>query len=380
MRRLIRPFLTSVAIGVGFASFWALAQPAYALQTLVMGAITGVTIYSTIALLQRLASARIERFSTRPRYVLHSLTFLVGGTAGWLIGMSIGGWLMFDGMSLSALLGERMYFFLAVIGCVAVAMGLAFYTYGAMRERLEQTVWAEKELELARKIQERLLPPAFVEGDGYTVSARNLPAQLVAGDFYEVVPLDDGSIVVAVGDVAGKGMGASLIMASVKAVLPFVARLRVEDAMATLNRKLVAELDKRQFVALAYARFSPRDGTLHYANAGIPDPYVVSASGVRVLEATGPRLPLGVKSGLTYETSVTTLQPGERLLFVSDGLPEAPVAGEPLGYDRFAELVASMDGAAHGEAWLDALLARVRAAVDDGYADDWTAVVVEMVP
>ena len=79
----------------------------------------------------------------------------------------------------------------------------------------------------------------------------------MAGDFYDIVRLDDGTIVIVVADVAGKGVGASLIMASVKAVLPFVAREGAQRAMSMLNAKLVNELGKREFVALAYARFNP---------------------------------------------------------------------------------------------------------------------------
>ena len=76
--------------------------------------------------------------------------------------------------------------------------------------------------------EKRLLPPQRIEGQGFSIAARNFPAHMVAGDFYDVVKLDDGSVAVIVADVAGKGMGASLIMASVKAVLPFVGRGRYD--------------------------------------------------------------------------------------------------------------------------------------------------------
>src|SRR5204862_108249 len=82
----------------------------------------------------------------------------------------------------------------------------------------------ERELEMARSIQARLLPPPTMSGEGFSLEARNMAAHYVAGDFYDFIRLDDGSIVIVVADVAGKGMGASLTMASVKAVLPFVAR------------------------------------------------------------------------------------------------------------------------------------------------------------
>ena len=90
------------------------------------------------------------------------------------------------------------------------------------------------------------------------------------------VRLDDGSVMVVVADVAGKGVAASLIMSSVKAVLPFIARGGVGEMMQTLNRKLVQELGDREFVALVCARFHPATGAVEVANAGCPDPYIVN--------------------------------------------------------------------------------------------------------
>src|SRR6266508_3335552 len=158
-----------------------------------------------------------------------------------------------------------------------------FYSFHVLKDRLETSVarikeqeFAEKELELARSIQRRLLPPEELSGAGYRVAARNLPARFVAGDFYDVFRLSDGSLGVAVADVSGKGMGASLIMVSVKAVLPFIAEGRgAATTLTELNRRLSGELAPREFVAMAYARFEPRRGELELANAGLPDPYLV---------------------------------------------------------------------------------------------------------
>src|SRR5678815_3024556 len=94
------------------------------------------------------------------------------------------------------------------------------YTFGLMENRLRESVervkegeFAQKELQIAREIQQCLLPPPEVEGDGWRVSARNVPAYFVAGDFYDVFRLTDGAVGVVVADVAGKGLGASLVMA-----------------------------------------------------------------------------------------------------------------------------------------------------------------------
>jgi sigma-B regulation protein RsbU (phosphoserine phosphatase) len=304
--------------------------------------------------------------------------------SGWIVGAIVGGRVVGRSITFEDLLGRRETMTVAITGLIAVVVGLVFRSLEVMRNRLTETVarlkeheWAEKELEMARSIQTRLLPPQRIEGDHFVITARNLPARLVAGDFYDVVKLDDGSVAIIVADVAGKGMGASLIMASVKAVLPFVARNPVEEAMSMLNDKLVNELDRREFVALAFARFFPSERTVHLANAGFPDPYLIRGDSVQPLPVAGLRLPLGIRKAARYQTSITTLLPRDRLLFISDGLPEAPMASDqPLGYDRLMEILrqpSSPDGD-----WLDGFLGRVRAEVQPTLADDWTALSLEL--
>jgi hypothetical protein len=379
-RHLLFSLLVGIGLGVVFASFYAVAQPERAAPTLAGGALTGICISFSIMLLEWLFDHRIDRLPVRWRMPAKALEFLVGGLGGWMVGMSVSSVLFGFGISFRSLLRGNWAITTTVTGGITVLIGLAFYAYDLLQQRLAGTIeqlkqreWAEKELELARAIQTRLLPPTHIEGEGFRVDARNLPARFVAGDFYDVVPLDDGSVVIVVADVAGKGVGASLIMASVKAVLPFVAREGARKAMSMLNTKLVHDLGKREFVALAYARLRPSDGSVELLNAGFPDPYVISDGSVRVLTVNGERLPLGLKADAAYEPLSTTMEIGERLLFLSDGIPEAPVKGEPLGYDRVEAMLGS------GPFTLDGFLDRVRDAVDEGLSDDWTAVVVERI-
>lgn len=245
-----------------------------------------------------------------------------------------------------------------------------------------------EELELARDVQRRLLPPSEVGGDGFRITARHRAARFVAGDFYDVLHHGDGSVGAVVADVAGKGIGPSLIMATVKAVLPFLAAGRpVEETLAALNERLADELEKREFVALAYARFEPESGRLRLANAGLPDPWLLApGASPKELEVPGPRLPLGLRAPLAYQALEVTLPPGARLLVTTDGLPETRTrSGEPLGYGRFAEIVAGghEDGRGlevpAGE-WLDRLLERTRRAAGRGQArpeDDTTVLLIE---
>lgn len=261
-------------------------------------------------------------------------------------------------------------------------------------EAMREEALSAQELELAREIQCRLLPPPRVDGPGWTVVARNAPARFVAGDFYDLLRHGDGSVDLVVADVAGKGIGPSLIMASVKAVLPFLTEGRpVVDAMAELNGRLHRELGRREFIALALARFRPRSGRLELANAGLPDPYRLrpvrdrrappGSYEIRTLEVPGPRLPLGVRAEVDYRSLSVTLDPGERLLMISDGLPEAVTdGGEPFGYGRLEKLLSTAGTAddapaPDAESWLDTALDGLRRATDLVQPDDWTAMVLE---
>jgi serine phosphatase RsbU (regulator of sigma subunit) len=376
-RASVKQTLAAACVGMVVSGFYAVAEwPAGSpAATIVIGAIIGIFIHAFIRLLEMLLRAPIDRLGATGRAIGHALLFVVAGSLGGSLGLVAGVNLFGHSMSIGDVFRGRGNFFVIMAAATALVAASGFRAYDLLRARLlqqlEERAWTEKELELARSIQTRLLPPPRVAGDGFVVNARNLAARFVAGDFYDVLPLDDGSVVIIVADVAGKGIGAAMIMASVKAVLPFVTREEPRRAMSMLNAKLVQELAKREFVALAYARLTPADGALEVLNAGFPEPYIVSAGSVRTLVSDGVRLPLGVRADVEYTPLQTTLTRGERLVFLSDGIPEAPVNGEPLGYDRVAQMLAQNND-------VDALFDAVRAAggtVDD----DWTAVVVERV-
>src|SRR5712692_7796290 len=151
-----------------------------------------------------------------------ALVYFIGGQIGWPIGL-VAGVVLIWGEPLSQVrIPRTVWAFVLVAGVIGTFIGVAAYTYETLKERLRQSIekikekeFAEKELELARALQARMLPPPEIAGDGYRISARNYAARTVAGDFYDVFPFGDGSIGIAVADVAGKGLAASLIMASV---------------------------------------------------------------------------------------------------------------------------------------------------------------------
>jgi hypothetical protein len=383
-QNVLRDTIISVSIGIGISLFISLAQPAeFRFRILGYGAIMG----ACINFICQAFDYAYRRWGLKPgeepsRIVLGGL-FFIGGCLGWFIATLIAVQLT---LVPARFLKNLFPSFIPISGGIAIVIGLLFYTFGVLQDRLrksiervKETEFAEKELDLARSIQKRLLPPAEIDGDTWRIAARNLAARFVAGDFYDVFPLSDGAVGVAVADVSGKGMGASLIMASVKAVLPLLAEHRsVAETLTELNRRLVLELGPREFVALAFVRYRP-DGSFALANAGLPDPYRLRPGQPPLaLSAPGPRLPLGLKAKLEYSSLEGRLDPGEKLLLFTDGLPEAPSSpGEPLGYVALERLFDGDGSAASPSVFLDGLFDRVHRETSTVLEDDWTALALE---
>jgi MFS family permease len=382
--KTMRRSLVSAAVGVAivFLSTFGVDAP-LRIRLLAYGALGGFFIAVTCSALGRLYLRWIPPTETRREKLYLAFVYFVGGGIGFALATIVA---YVASLVPAGILGQVLPYSALISGGAAIVVGLLFYTFGRLQDRLRESVerlkeheFAEKELELARSIQKRLLPPSEIETDGYRVSSRNVAARFVAGDFYDVFALGDGAIGIAVADVSGKGMGASLIMASVKAVLPLVAALRsVDDTLAELNRKLVAELGPREFVALAYLRCE-RDGRFTLGNAGLPDPYVIrSGCAPRALAVSGSRFPLGSRREVEYGSLEGRLEPGERLLLFTDGLPEAPTAsGDPIGYPALERLLSADSISA--DVFVDRLFDRLRAATSPVLEDDWTAVAVERI-
>jgi hypothetical protein len=372
-----REVVVSAGIGIGIVFLITLQDPGrFGGRVAAYGALVGALGYVFCA-----GSARLLRDVLRrvrhPR-LAHAAVYFVAGAVSWTVANAMASAI---GLIRFRLTAADLAAYLPVVGAITLLVGLFFYTFDRMQtrlrasvERLKEAEFAEKELALARSIQERILPPPQLLGEGFRISAGNLAAHFVAGDFYDFFRLPDGAVGIVVADVAGKGVGASLIMASVKASLPFLAAERsVAETLREANRRLAEQLESREFVALAYLRYEPETGAFALGNAGLPDPYRLrDGAPARALSAPGPRYPLGVRGEVAYEETRGRLDAGERIVFVTDGLPEAPDAGgEPLGYQRFEALLP-------GAADPDALFAAVRAAVAaPRLEDDWTALYLE---
>lgn len=380
-----------VYLGVGAASGFLVSlllggrEPrAWAAATLVGTVCTFVILALEIALHRRL-----EALPEGRRRLVRAALYFIGGCAGFLLGRLLALLIFWGRVSSPQPADEQIP--VAVGGIAAAVIGFLIYTFTVLQDRLRDNVarlkeaeFAQKEIALAREIQERLLPEGDLAGPGWRIGARNLAARGVAGDFFDVLTAADHTLYLVIADVAGKGIGASLIMATVKALLPQASQDRSPaQTLDVLNERLnwkrqVGRLGRGEFVAMAIARYDPGSGSLELANAGMPDPYRLRhGAPPEVLAVPGDRFPLGTWSGLSYQQTSLQLAPGDRVLFVSDGLPEAPTAaGTPLGYEALAGSLPPIDGAPPGR-WLERLFEIVRAASRETPEDDWTAVLLE---
>jgi sigma-B regulation protein RsbU (phosphoserine phosphatase) len=194
----------------------------------------------------------------------------------------------------------------------------------------------DRELQIAREIQQSLFPSGCPSLDGFEVAAESRPCQEVGGDYYDFIPLGGGRLALAVADVSGKGTPASILMASVHASLQALAGTAPPAVvMERVNRFLFASTQANKYVTLFYAELDPATRRLRYVNAGHVPPYRVRGGdgGVERLLAGGPAL--GLLDEASFEMGEIELQAGDVVGMVTDGVTEAlSPADEEFGDER----------------------------------------------
>ena len=210
----------------------------------------------------------------------------------------------------------------------------------------------ERDLEMARQVQLRLLPAAPPQPQHAEIATRFLPARSIGGDIYYFLdystPDRPGRIAIAVGDVSGKAAPAALYAALVSGVLRSLAPqcLPPADLLAALNEKLQERKLDAQYVTMIIALWDDTDRTLRIANAGSVQPLFVSsdkadltyAIDVRTINVEG--FPLGLFPGVAYEEHLLKTNPGDLIVFFSDGIVDAEnIHGEMYGTDRLCTLL-----------------------------------------
>jgi sigma-B regulation protein RsbU (phosphoserine phosphatase) len=247
-------------------------------------------------------------------------------------------------------------------------------------------VTMKRDLEIAREIQRWLVPATPPQIAGLEVAFWSRPANTVAGDYYDVVPMqfdgDGPNVLLAVADVAGKSLPAALLMATFQASLRTLATTSrsLPDLVRGVNRYSCAHsLDGRRFTTAFLARLNPATGELIYTNAGHNAPLLWRASGtLERLDVGG--IPLGIQSEHAYECGSSILRHGDMLVIFTDGVVEAVnERGEEYEESRLIPLVQRCAGM-NAQGLVDSLMFELK--IFGGQAsqhDDITCMAVRMV-
>jgi sigma-B regulation protein RsbU (phosphoserine phosphatase) len=208
------------------------------------------------------------------------------------------------------------------------------------RKRQEQ----ELQMRLAQEVQQRYyqqaLPPRL---DGFDIAGLAYPADSVGGDYLDFIPMADGCLGIAVGDVSGHGFGSSLIMAETRAYLRSFAEFEpdVGKILTRVNDAIAADLEDGRFVTMVLARLDPDSRSFVYASAGHVSGYLLDSSGEVVSALESTCCPLGLFQGCEVSSSeVISMQPGHLLVFFTDGIIEAMAPDETeFGVERALDFI-----------------------------------------
>jgi serine phosphatase RsbU (regulator of sigma subunit) len=258
---------------------------------------------------------------------------------------------------------------------------MASHLEASVRERAEKAA-LERELEVARDLQRRLLPPADFSYPGVEIAIDFHPAAAIGGDFYDLVASDPpGVLTVVLADVSGHGLPTGIVMASAKALLGALAQAGATgaDLLSRLDAEIARTTEARTFVTMAYLRFSLAATTVAYTNAGHLYPYRVTPSG-NVSALVNPARPLGLGLPVVFRTVEAPLEAGDLWVLLSDGIVEAtrPGSDEEFGFARLESALALAAGGT-AVAARDRLLAAWREFTGgDEPADDRTLIVLRI--
>jgi phosphoserine phosphatase RsbU/P len=235
------------------------------------------------------------------------------------------------------------------------------------------------ELEVAREIQLAMLPQGTLRTGDIEICGVTRPANTVGGDFYDVLTLNDGRIIVTLGDVAGKGSPAALLMALLLAVLRTLVEEELEASalMTRLNTQICRHAPASRFITLFYGVYNPATGGLTYVNAGQNPPLIQRLDGrFERLHPTG--VALGMFEYSQFDAEQTMLQPGEQLVLYSDGITEAEnPGGAPLEESGLEAVLARWRDANPSDLGARVLEAVEHHARDSRFTDDLTILILK---
>ncbi|UCH84147.1 MAG: SpoIIE family protein phosphatase [Candidatus Latescibacterota bacterium] len=209
---------------------------------------------------------------------------------------------------------------------------------------IKENAGMQEQVKLAYEIQRNLLPsePPYI--DGYDVAGTSIPAQTVGGDYYDFIQTQKGGWAVCLGDVSGKGLPASLLMANTQATLrgQTLVEADVNERIARANKLIYQSTDDEKFVTLFYGILDVARHDISFVNAGHEPAIVVSSEGaIERLETGG--MALGVVDDFPYKQETRQLAPGDVLIVYSDGVPDATnISDDAFGIEKLMLLAKEM--------------------------------------
>jgi sigma-B regulation protein RsbU (phosphoserine phosphatase) len=209
--------------------------------------------------------------------------------------------------------------------------------YQAVRRQEAQL---ERDIAMAREVQLRLLPPTAPEHKNADMAVRFLPARTIGGDLYDFIEYGDHRTAIVLGDVSGKAAPAALFAALISGIMRSAAAQQPDPALmlATLNDAIQERKLDSQYVTLLFALWNDEKRTLQVANSGAVQPVICRRGQSSVVRAEG--FPLGMFPDVTYDEFHVATEPGDAIVFISDGITDAENdSGEMYGDERLANLL-----------------------------------------
>lgn len=236
----------------------------------------------------------------------------------------------------------------------------------------------QEQIRLASRIQLDLLPKAAPSIPGYDIAGRTMPAQMVGGDYYDFIHIDDARMACCLGDVSGKGLPASLLMANLQATLRAQSSVlpTAKDCISRSNQMLHQSTSDEKFATLFYGILNSQTNDFTFCNAGHDPPFLVSSSGESRRLKTGG-IVLSMMESFPYSEETIALSPGDVLVMYSDGLTESMNAdGGMFGEEKIATLLNQWKGTGSAEIVENMFAAVKEHAGATPQSDDLTMVVI----
>jgi sigma-B regulation protein RsbU (phosphoserine phosphatase) len=239
------------------------------------------------------------------------------------------------------------------------------------------------DLDIAREVQQQLLPRITVAYPGLDLAAACIPARELGGDFYDLLPYGSGRLAFALGDVSGKGTAAALLGALTIGILRAYTvdyPCAPVELLAALNERIYAARLNARFVAMLFAVFELNARQLTIANSGNPYPLLLRKGRIEEIPLSG--IPLGLMACARYEPLSLDVQRGDTVVFVSDGILECQNRkNEAFGTERLAAVLTSLPSDASAEEISSAILSATDVFSDypTTFHDDRSLIVIRII-